>query len=72
MRPSISQLFINPQPRPYGESRDFPDRFAKPVDSGYGPYADDFPIEQHEFGPFAPIEAYYEKLKTARAGHMTA
>jgi hypothetical protein len=32
-------------------------------DAPYGPYADDFPIEQHRFGPFPPIEQYYKSLK---------
>jgi thiosulfate dehydrogenase len=60
--------FINSQPRPHMTNldRDFPDRKAKPVDTGYGPYADAFPIEQHQFGPFAPIEAYYKKLKKSK------
>ena len=57
--------FINSQPRPRMANldRDFPDKSAKPVDTGYGPYADTFPAEQHQFGPFSPIEAYYKKLK---------
>lgn len=60
--------FINSQPRPHMANldRDFPDRTAKPVDAPYGPYADSFPIEQHQFGPFAPIEAYYKKLKKSK------
>jgi thiosulfate dehydrogenase len=29
----------------------------------YGPYADDFPPEQHRFGPFQPIEQHYQALK---------
>jgi thiosulfate dehydrogenase len=60
--------YINAQPRPHMANldRDFPDKAAKPVDSGYGPYADSFPPEQHQFGPFAPIEAYYKKLKKSK------
>ncbi len=60
--------YINAQPRPHMANldRDFPDRKAKPVDTGYGPYADAFPIEQHQFGPFPPIEAYYKKLKKSK------
>jgi thiosulfate dehydrogenase len=46
--------------------KDYPDRTAKPVDNGYGPFADDFPLEQHRFGPYAPIEAYYKALKAAK------
>jgi thiosulfate dehydrogenase len=56
--------FINSKPRPQmeGLDRDYPDRTKKPVDTGYFPYADSFPIEQHRFGPFPPIEAYYKNL----------
>jgi thiosulfate dehydrogenase len=59
--------FINSQPRPEMANldRDFPNRMAKPVDSGYGPFADPFPLEQHRFGPFGPIQDYYKKAKQA-------
>jgi thiosulfate dehydrogenase len=61
--------FINSKPRPQMAAshleKDYPDRSTKPVDSPYGPYADPFPVEQHRFGPFAPIEAYY-KTKSPR------
>jgi thiosulfate dehydrogenase len=57
--------FINSKPRPHMAKldRDYPDRATKPIDGPYGPYADDFPIEQHRWGPFAPIEQYYKQLK---------
>ena len=57
--------FINSKPRPEmkGLERDYPDRTKKPVDTGYGPYADSFPIQQHRFGPFQPIEAFYKNSK---------
>jgi thiosulfate dehydrogenase len=60
--------FINSEPRPHMENldRDYPDRTTKPVDTSYGPYADPFPVEQHAFGPFAPIETFYKKLKKSR------
>lgn len=60
--------FINSKPRPHmaGLERDYPDRATKPVDTGYGPYADSFSPEQHQFGPFPPIEAYYKKLKKSK------
>jgi thiosulfate dehydrogenase len=60
--------FINSKPRPRMANldRDYPDRTTKPIDSPYGPYADDFPIEQHRFGPFAPIEQYYKSVKRQR------
>jgi thiosulfate dehydrogenase len=55
--------FINSKPRPEMTNldQDYPDRKAKPVDNPYGPYADDFPVEQHKYGPFQPIEAFYKK-----------
>jgi thiosulfate dehydrogenase len=57
--------YINSKPRPQMANldRDYPDRSTKPIDGPYGPYADDFPVEQHRFGPFAPIEQYYKSLK---------
>jgi thiosulfate dehydrogenase len=57
--------FINSKPRPEMPDleRDYPDRALKPVDNPYGPFADNFPIQQHRFGPFQPIEAYYKTLK---------
>jgi thiosulfate dehydrogenase len=61
--------FINAQPRPEMANleMDYPDRKTKPADTGYGPFADSFPLEQHRFGPFQPIEAFYKKAqKTAR------
>jgi len=59
--------YINSMPRPEmaGLERDYPDRTKKPVDTGYPPYADSFPLEQHRFGPFQPIEDYYKKLPKA-------
>jgi len=61
--------FINAQPRPEMANldQDYPDRKTKPVDTGYGPFADSFPLEQHRFGPFQPIEAFYKK--TQKAAH---
>jgi thiosulfate dehydrogenase len=57
--------YINSQPRPQmaGLERDYPDRSTKPIDGAYGPFADDFSLEQHRFGPFQPIEQYYKSLK---------
>jgi thiosulfate dehydrogenase len=57
--------YINSKPRPEmaGLDQDYPDRAKKPVDTGYVPYADSFPVEQHRFGPFQPIEAYYKDLE---------
>jgi len=56
--------YFNSRPRPHmeGLEKDYPDRKKKPVDTGYGPYADSFSPEQHSFGPFAPIEAFYKAV----------
>jgi thiosulfate dehydrogenase len=60
--------YINNQPRPTMANleQDYPDKTAKPVDNPYGPFADDFPLEQHKYGPFQPIDAHYKKLKESR------
>jgi thiosulfate dehydrogenase len=57
--------YINNQPRPQMTNLDvdYPDKTTKPVDNPYGPFADDFPLEQHKYGPFQPIEAHYKALK---------
>jgi thiosulfate dehydrogenase len=57
--------YINAQPRPEMPNleQDYPDRKAKPVDNPYGPFADDFPLDQHRLGPFQPIEDHYKALK---------
>ncbi len=49
--------YINIQKRPEkpGLDKDYPDRSRKPVDAPFGPYQDEFPPEQHKFGPFQPI-----------------
>lgn len=60
--------YINSQPRPQMANleQDYPDKSAKPVDNPYGPFADDFPLEQHKYGPFQPIEAHYRKLRDGK------
>ena len=45
--------------------KDFPIRLQKPIDSPYGPYADEFSAEQHKFGPFGPIRAKVKELASA-------
>ena len=42
--------------------KDFPVRLQKPIDTPYGPYADQFSPEQHKFGPFEPIRAKAREL----------
>ena len=59
--------YINSHARPIKSNLevDYPDITRKPIDSPYPPYADDFPHEQHKYGPFQPIREYYENLKAA-------
>ncbi len=61
--------FVESQPRPHkaGLDRDFPNRLQKPIDTPYGPYADDFDPEQHKLGPFQPIRAAVKKLIAEQA-----
>ncbi|RIA09504.1 thiosulfate dehydrogenase [Flavobacteriaceae bacterium MAR_2010_72] len=55
--------YINQMERPVKANLelDFPDLLKKPVSTPYGPYADDFSLEQHQKGPFQPIMAYYKQ-----------
>lgn len=56
--------FINSAERPQKAdlAKDFPNRLQKPVDTPYGPYADDFSPTQHKLGPFDPIRAKLKEL----------
>lgn len=55
--------YINSFERPMkaNPEADFPDKNMKPVSTPYGPWVDGFSAEQHKFGPFQPIMAWYEK-----------
>ena len=55
--------YINSLERPMKRNleADFPDRKLKPVSTPYGPWADTFSVEQHTYGPFPPIIAYYKE-----------
>ena len=61
--------FVCTQKRPHiDEPKDWPDKTKKPVDQPNGPYADNFPQQQHKYGPFEPIveaRATKEKLLAA-------
>ena len=46
-------------------NKDFPVRLQKPVDTPYGPYADDFSPAQHKLGPFGRIRAKVQELAVA-------
>jgi len=61
--------YINSFSRPHkpDTEQDYPDLKHKPVSTPYGPWADDFPAEQHKYGPFPPIiEFYKEKYNIAK------
>lgn len=49
------------RPKKQDTENDFPDLKLKPVSTSYGPWVDSFPEEQHKYGPFPPIIAYYQK-----------
>jgi thiosulfate dehydrogenase len=55
--------YINSFDRPQKKNleKDYPDLKLKPVSTPYGPWADSFSAEQHKYGPFPPIMAFYEK-----------
>ena len=44
-------------------NNDWPRLATKPVDHPYGPYADSFSEDQHKYGPFEPIEKFYQAQK---------
>lgn len=46
--------------------KDWPDISKKPIDHPFGPYADSFPVLQHQIGPFKPIVAANEKKGVAK------
>jgi thiosulfate dehydrogenase len=56
--------YINSFARPMKSNAetDFPDRKLKPVSTPYGPWDDTFTAEQHKYGPFQPIIAYYQDI----------
>ena len=58
------RLVPGPGARTEGQTSTATGRWAleKPVDSGYGPYADELPQEQHRLGPFTPIRVRIREL----------
>lgn len=55
--------YINSQPRPVKANLeiDFPARKNKPVDAPFPPYTPGFSAEQHQYGPWKPIQEAREK-----------
>ena len=54
-----------------GVENDFPVRAEKAADTGYGPYIDGFPQDQHKYGPFDAIRDRLKALKNDDAGENT-
>jgi thiosulfate dehydrogenase len=54
--------YINSFARPEKANKmaDFPDRTLKPMSTSYGPWADSFSADQHKFGPYGEIAAFYK------------
>lgn len=51
----VAYLESKPRPHRANLDKDFPNRLEKPVDTPYGPYADQLPEARHKFGPFKAI-----------------
>jgi thiosulfate dehydrogenase len=52
--------YINEQPRPQkaGLAHDYPDAWLKPADAAFPPVLGPFSLQQREFGPWPPIDAW--------------
>jgi thiosulfate dehydrogenase len=60
--------FINSQPRPHKyQNTDCKFLSKKPIDSPFGPYADNFSEKQHKYGPFKPIKAAQKVLTNKKS-----
>ena len=54
--------YVNSQSRPHkDQSKDWPKFEKKPLDFAFGPYADGFSENQHKYGPFKPIQKFYNQ-----------
>jgi thiosulfate dehydrogenase len=54
--------YVNSQSRPHkDQSKDWPKFEKKPLDFPFGPYADSFSEIQHKYGPFKPIQKFYNQ-----------
>lgn len=54
--------YVNSQSRPHkNQSKDWPKFEKKPLDFAFGPFADSFSERQHKYGPFKPIQAFYNQ-----------
>ncbi|WP_447642411.1 MULTISPECIES: c-type cytochrome [Chitinophagaceae] len=56
--------YVLSKPRPHFDNiHDFQNLNKKPIDNAFGPYLDDFPEQQHKYGPFEPIQQFYQNIK---------
>ena len=54
--------YVNSQSRSHkDQSKDWPKFEKKPLDFPFGPYADSFSEIQHKYGPFKPIQKFYNQ-----------
>ncbi|MGC2854634.1 c-type cytochrome [Novispirillum sp. DQ9] len=65
--------FVNSQPRGEkpGMEKDFPNLYRKPPDMPFPPFVDSFPLDQHKYGPFAPIVAETKRLEAEAKAEKT-
>lgn len=62
--------FIISQKRPHKEvPADWPDISKKPIDHPRGPFIDSFSEQQHQFGPFKPIQAFYKEYAATHSSN---
>ena len=47
--------------RPNPKTFDYPDIMSKPLDYSHAPFKDNFSAEQHKYGPYKPIIAFWKK-----------
>lgn len=47
--------------RPNPKTFDYPNSASKPIDYPHGPFTDTFSEDQHKYGPYKPIIAYWKK-----------
>jgi len=61
--------YISSKPRPdkADKENDFPIKGTKPIDKAYPPYDDQFTQEQHQYGPFKPIDDAKKAMKKKEA-----
>lgn len=48
-------------PRPNPKTFDYANPMSKPIDYSHGPFQDNFSEQQHKYGPYKPIIAFWEK-----------